>query len=687
MARGANLNFLNPLFLWALPAAAAPVILHLLNKRPPKKMAFSHIAWLKQVHSVTMPKKRLREILLMIVRAALAMLLVFFFARPIFHSSGFLPGGAASESIVILLDVSASMGTVDGGRDGMEWVKERLQSALRKIPNGARVGLIVFSDQVELELAPTDERSRVTTAVQNAKATYRGTDVVPALNLAAGMLSHQPAGRKTIVIATDLARHGWRNVINGSSKVEGLEPEVRVIVWDALGKNANAGFSSAALQLSEEGILKGQAVVHASDLGGASPEWSLRLNDKIVAQGRWKEGPLELKAQLPEGGSYSGRLSLTADAAAFDDNFYLAGRLPKGFRLLLVDGESGLAPADAETYYLRSALESPRDPRLESIVVIRPEALARESFDKYDAIVLANMPEVFEGTAKETELISWLERGGGLMIAAGPKWPKAPRAPLRLFRTRAWSRNADSAVAPDPKAPFVSNVNGLADFEWSQIGVSQHVPLEPESAMETLLALKGGDPLLVRKRIGKGFVLCLTTTLDRAWTNFPSKPAFSPLMRELIPSLADPLREETALQAWVGKPVRLRVAPGVKSVSVVAPDGVASGARANSDGVFEWPAPSKPGLYQVRTDRRDTDFSFAVNIPDLDQEGDLTRLEEKDAKRALPDNPVDCVQSSGDKTAALLGALQGRDMSNPILACLFILFGLETVLGWKRRTV
>ena len=677
------MNFLNPAFLWILPAAAVPVLLHMLNKRPPKRALFSHVVWLKQVHQSTMPKKRLREILLMTVRTALVLLLVFFFARPIFHSSGFFSKDQSNESMVVLLDVSASMGAVEGGREGLAWAKERLQEVLRKVPLDVKVGLVVFSDQIELELAPTDERSRLTTAVQNAKVTCRGTDVAPAIKLGSGMLSNQPAGRKTLLMVSDMAAHGWRNV-GDHPKLEGLEPQTRVVLWDAVGKVANAGFSDAALQLSEEGLLKGQARVHSSK-ETISPSWTMRLNDRVVAQGQWSEGPLELKAQLPEGGSYTGSLALTPDAASFDDVFYMAGRVPKGFRLLLVDGESGLAPSDAETYYLRSALESPRDPRLESIDVVRPEGLVLEALEKYDAIVLANVPEPAEGMPKEAELLTWLERGGGLLITAGPKWPKAPRAPLRLFRARAWSNETETVAPPDPGAPFLSAVNGLADFQWPEIRVSQYVPLEPESAMEVVLALKNGDPLLVRKQVGKGFVMCLATSLDRAWTNFPSKPAFAPLMRELISSLADPLREETALQAWVGRPVRLRVAPGVKSVSVIAPNGVASGARVNSEGILEWPAPTVPGLYQVKTDRQQTDFNFAVNVADLEQEGDLSRLEERDAKRPFPDNPVDYVNGGKDKTAALLAALQGRDLANPILAFLFLLFGLETILGFSRK--
>jgi hypothetical protein len=119
------------LFLWALPAAAVPVVLHLLNKRPPKRVLFSHVAWLKHVHESLMPKKRLREILLMAVRTLLMLLLVLFFARPVLHQAGFLTGNASNESMVLLVDVSASMTSVEAGREALDWTKDRLLSASR----------------------------------------------------------------------------------------------------------------------------------------------------------------------------------------------------------------------------------------------------------------------------------------------------------------------------------------------------------------------------------------------------------------------------------------------------------------------------------------------------------------------------------------------------------------------------
>src|SRR5205823_6375972 len=146
--------------------------------------------------------------------------------------------------------------------------------------------------------------------------------------------------------------------------------------------------------------------------------------------------------------------------------------------------------------------------------------------------------------------------GGGLFLSAGGKWPKIPNVPLRFFRSKSHHSGLEKIQAADPNDLFLAGVSGLQTFQWDQLSVTDYIALEQESSATPLITLKNGDPLLVRKQIGKGVVLCLTTSLDRAWTNLPAKPIFAPLVRELIASLADPLREQTALMGFIGQTIR-----------------------------------------------------------------------------------------------------------------------------------
>jgi hypothetical protein len=666
-------NFLSAGFLWALPMVAGPVLIHLINRRPPQRKIFSHIAWLSAVHRATMPRKRLKDRLLLIARTLLVLFLILFFARPVVNR-GVLASSENSEAIVVLLDVSASMGVVESGRSGLESAKERVLSAVRRLPAGAALGLVTFSDEVESELAPTPERNRFAAALQSAPLTYRATDMRAALALGYDMLSHQTAKKRTLLIAGDQARHAWRGLLNAGKPADHFDPQVRVIFFEAVPAVDNKGFISANLRFSEEGSLHGHAEARGVDVGNDFP-WKLSLNGRVAAQGQ--KTPVDFTVSLPEGGAFDGVLETRADAAPFDDAYYVAGRLPKGFRVLLIDGASAMAPADAETYYLKSALESPRDPRIESLDVIRPESLPGVALDSYRVIVLANV-----GTlgALETEVLRWVQNGGGLLVSAGTQWAKPPAAPLGLLRTHALVKNGERVNPPPKNGVIAQALSNSEAFEWPQISVSSYFQPEAIDPQDVLLTLENGDPLLIQKSVGQGRVLFLTTSLSRAWTTLPSKPAFAPLMRELIAMLADPLRRQTSLQLNVGEPVRLPVSKTIRSAAITAPDGVVSAARVNDDGVLEWNAVAKPGVYRVQSQNSADAFSFAVNIPDLEHEGDLARVSNGDLRAAFPNAPIQTVFGKSSRPEALSAALQGRDLTNLFLTLALLMFALETAL-------
>ncbi|MCB4755646.1 MAG: DUF4159 domain-containing protein [Elusimicrobia bacterium] len=684
------MTFLNPAFLWGLPLTLIPIVLHLLYRKPHRRFVFSHIKWLRLAHQKFMPRRRFRDILLMVLRTLIILILVSFFSRPVLHRGGPFTSASEDATLILLVDVSASMGAIDGGRPALQLAVDSIKRLFRGLPAGEKVGLVATSDRVEREAAPTMERAKIISVLEELKVTPRSTDNLPALKLAYGMLANQPKTRKSILVVTDNALNGWVSAMESAGRWEAYDPEVSLVIWEIVEPLPNRGITDAFLHLSEEGALKGRfSLWHHEGSFLINNAWEMMMNQKTIAQGnlqgkRGEEEEIPLEARLPEGGYFSGRVQLTADNLPFDDVYYLAGRVPIGFRLLIVDGESGLAPSDAESYYLRLALESPRDPRLEAVDVIRPDALLQGSLSNYQVIVLANAAVPSE---VEANMVKWVEGGGGLLLTAGGRWSNPPEVPLKFFRTKKGPAKEETVGAPDPKASLISGLDAPKEFQWDDIKVNHYVPLEAESGLDPLLLLKNGDPLLAAKRIGKGFVLCLTTTLDRQWTNLPAKPIFSPLMRELIASLADPLREQTSLNGFVDEPLKIKLREGVRNITVLKPDGSSSGANVDENGFLDWPHPALPGLYHVRTQNKDSDFSFAINMKDQRGEGDTKRISDGELKTIFPKALVQTVSSKTRRTEQALAALEGWDATPLLINALIVLFLLETLIGWKLKDV
>src|SRR5690554_1950258 len=111
------MSFLNPLFLLALIAVGLPLLIHLLNLRKPKKIAFSTLSFFQQLTSTTIKRIRIKRYLLLFMRMAAIICLALVLARPFLPpglSNGFQSQAPAINGI--LIDNSISMQRI--GNDG-----------------------------------------------------------------------------------------------------------------------------------------------------------------------------------------------------------------------------------------------------------------------------------------------------------------------------------------------------------------------------------------------------------------------------------------------------------------------------------------------------------------------------------------------------------------------------------------
>src|SRR5512143_1240412 len=130
-----TLSFLNPAFLWALPAASIPILIHLLSRRRLPEIRFPTTQFLRALEPREIRRLRLREILLLLLRTLALLLFVLGFARPSLAPRGAVTHAAAA--VGILLDDSESMSALD------ERAKPRMDEAVARalaIADAGRAG-------------------------------------------------------------------------------------------------------------------------------------------------------------------------------------------------------------------------------------------------------------------------------------------------------------------------------------------------------------------------------------------------------------------------------------------------------------------------------------------------------------------------------------------------------------------
>ena len=98
----------RPDILWGLLALAIPILLHLLQLRRFKRVAFSNVSFLKDVQKETQSRHRLRNLLILLCRLLAFAAIILAFADPLrAPESG--EGTTAQQAVSIYVDTSPSM--------------------------------------------------------------------------------------------------------------------------------------------------------------------------------------------------------------------------------------------------------------------------------------------------------------------------------------------------------------------------------------------------------------------------------------------------------------------------------------------------------------------------------------------------------------------------------------------------
>jgi hypothetical protein len=101
-------SFLNGAFLFALAAAALPVLIHLFSRRKMRELPFSQLRFLDEITKRKVRRMRLRQWLLLALRTLAVVLLALALSRPVWHGAG-SARHRGSSTVAILLDDSFSM--------------------------------------------------------------------------------------------------------------------------------------------------------------------------------------------------------------------------------------------------------------------------------------------------------------------------------------------------------------------------------------------------------------------------------------------------------------------------------------------------------------------------------------------------------------------------------------------------
>lgn len=553
------MHLLAPLFAFGALLAAVPVLIHLFGRDRAPHRRFPAARLLVAAQRRRAPRARVEQWILVSLRLAAILALVLALSRPIWERPAGLPQAAGlRQTAVIIVDDSLSMSRRQRRRTLFEQARGRARDLVRAFADGSEAAIISTTGHDPLPRLERD-RAALLDALDHATPSLHAGSSTTALARAASLLGNAGSGIRRIYLVSDMGRHGFDPT---QPRPSSADADIGVTVVP-VGDGELPNDAVVDLQLSptaERGArrLRVVAQVRSDDWAAHTRTVTLSVDGRPVAR-----GVVELERGRTVAKHFTYELAAdeaprivelllepdSTDSLAADDRRGAALDEQAG-RLLVVDGAPGSSRREDETFYVETALLAARGggSRME---VIREDALGRTELSGFSAILLCN-PRPSETL---NVLQPFVERGGGLFISVGDNLDPALSTQLAglLPSPIEGSRDlsgpggvAGGALRLErPSASLLRKLPALGDEHaqeaWRAARTYRVALVRPltsdDDTREILARFEDGTPALLERRVGKGRVIVLLTTVDRGWSDLAIQPVFPPVLFELADHL------------------------------------------------------------------------------------------------------------------------------------------------------
>jgi hypothetical protein len=685
-----------------------------------------------------------------------------------------LSGG--ERDVAIVIDGSTSMTIPVGGQTNLQRAVEEARAVIEACRPADAASIIVAGPVPRPVVAnPTADRKELDAALRKLTPTGGPMRVLDSLIAAGASLGqgHNPA--KKIVLITDGQSVGWeaRNDGRWEFLAAGLKdvavaPNTTQIICRLLPLPKNLrNVAVADVRFSRKIIGTDRPVrIDVTILNSGTTiiePLALELAVDGVGVARQESAEMSVGASQTVRFDYLfGRPGLhvvTAKVLSDDEipSDNLAVRIVQAvdrMPVLVVEGDPSPRPLDGAAAFIEIALapadEEPADQaapqapkerpgkarpeeRLGRLVALTsvsaPEIQSVADFRPYGLVILANVPQLPQATA--ASLKAFVQEGGGLLIVPGDKviptfyngWMGdggEPFVPAALAKRRSLGDSPAHLGIKTFSHPALELLKDPAQSDAERAIITALWGLdvdEKDQAIRVGGRMDTGDPLLVERKVGKGFVLMTAMALDRRESNLPSLKCFVPLVHELAYYLAAPAMAQTnvrpgaefvmelplkspqaarkdgdraAQPPLAGQLVEVLTPSDQRVVASVA--GTPGGLRIRFAGTFE------PGLYHVVLPAKAAD-QYAVPPGDKRglpfvvlndaEESRLTPLSDAELENAGKHVNLFPARTTSDMAAAVADNVPGEEMwkylALALLLALVAEVGLTRWIALQRR--
>ena len=532
------LGILSPVALAALPLIAVIIALYLLKLRRPTAPIGSLHLWgaLTRDREANSVWQRLRLSLLMLLQIAILGALIIALARPWVSTTG-----TTGENVILLVDVSASMGARENPRSPtrLQLAQDQARRLVDRIPDGGQ-GMVISADDHASVMAPmTPDRSLLKKAIDGLNVSPAPTNLLEGVRLASAAASRR--ANSSLWILSDGAFPSLADMENVPAAVNFVR------VGNSVG---NQGITSMAVRKKDAGLSLFLQLANSEEVTVT------RRVDLFVDDAPWSALNVDVPGltvrevvvdDLPLDGRIVSAELAGADELAADDRAWAVNRASIPANVLLVTNENK---------FLETALALLPTVELYKVAPENYTVDAQVDGKPFDLVVL--------DTGVLTSSVERLPQSGLLVIKPQAGNPLIAVEGQIADPSAAAARAAGSLGADrDPLLKFV---------ELASLRVSSAVKLALPEWGRAVLQSPDGPLLVAGERDGHNVAVLAFDLHD---SDLPLQPAFPLLVRNLVTYLIPPAAGGLPESIEPGRTVSIEPqSPNVTSIVVEDPSAV-----------------------------------------------------------------------------------------------------------------
>jgi len=612
-------SFLAPLAFWTA-AIVVPtlLILYFLKLRRREQLVPSTLLWKRAVQDlqVNAPFQRLRKNLLLLLQLLILLAGIVALARPIVETTV-----SEEESVILLIDRSASMNTLEGSQTRLELAKEqaiRHVKTLNLTSGGwfsfgsaeprTRVMVITFADRARVVSPFTTNTSELAELIQTIEPTDAQTNMREALELAEAYMLPTRGGVEQTPVSPEAPSKLVLISDGGVADIEDLVLKAGTMELLKIGETRdNVGITALRtrrnyerpeildifLQVQNFGREAVRTDVSLYVDGGLSAVQTVGLAAGALEQPDEESTAAAVEPRLT-GNTASLSFELTLDQAAV-----VEARLSRDDALPLDDRAYAVVPPPRK---LRVLLVRSEYPFLESVLVGLPlEHVERMTPEAYEAAPAQEIEE--DGQSKYDVVIfdghdtGRLPAGNYLFIAALPQIDEIKAAEELGPHMLMWW---------DETHPVLRHV--ALDF----VHIAKGTVLEMPPEAETLVEGPQG-PVLTRYAKDARHYLILTFAVEQS--TWWSKPSFPVFVYNALRYLGSGGATAEQGPTRPGEALRIPLPAGTQEAELTRPDGSKVKLTVEPGQQARYAGTHRVGVYRVEPGIEGRD-RFAVNLED-----------------------------------------------------------------------